>query len=78
MTGGHVLAGYHEVVVNESTIKVIEEKKLKGKGESLWRVSSTCFGHIQSDQYLTPLHHFNTPETIMKFPPIQAGLQVYI
>lgn len=74
LTGGHVLAGFHEVIVSPGTVQVIEDRKAAGK--SLWRVSSTCFGHIQSDQVLEPLHHFKTPETAAKFPPKLAGNQV--
>jgi len=74
LTGGHVLAGFHEVLVNKSTSKVIDAKK--AKGESLWRVSSTCFGHIASDQVLQPLAPFNSPEAVEKFPAIKAGNQV--
>ena len=74
LTGGHVLAGFHEVVVNKSTSKVIADKK--AKGESLWRVSSTCFGHIASDQVLQPLAPFDSPEALQKFPAIKAGNQV--
>jgi len=74
LTGGHVLAGFHEVIVSPGTVKVIQQRKAAGK--SLWRVSSTCFGHIQSDQILEPLHHFKTPETSAKFPPKFTGDQV--
>lgn len=74
LTGGHVLAGFHEVVVNKATRKVIEAKA--AKGESLWRVSSTTFGHIASDVTLEPLAPFNTPEAFTRFPAIKAGTQV--
>ncbi len=74
LTGGHVLAGYHEVIVSQGTVEVIEQRKKENK--SLWRVSSTCFGHVQSDQILEPLDKFRTPETIAQFPPIAAGDQV--
>mmetsp|Transcript_10072 Transcript_10072/g.16552 ORF Transcript_10072/g.16552 Transcript_10072/m.16552 type:complete len:396 (+) Transcript_10072:55-1242(+) len=74
LTGGHVLAGFHEVVVTEKTVKTIEAKK--AKGESLWRVSSTTFGHIASDQVLEPLPPFNTPEAVKAFPPLKTGVQV--
>lgn len=69
-----MLSGFHEVVVTRATRKVIEERA--SRGQSLWRVSSTCFGHIQSDQYLAPLPPFDSPQAIAKFPRIQAGLQV--
>lgn len=74
LTGGHVLAGFHEVIVNANTKQVIDRRQQQGK--SLWRVSSTCFGHIQSDQVLEPLAPFNTPEAVAKFPPKHAGQQV--
>lgn len=69
-----MLAGFHEVCVDKRTVEVINAKKCKG--ESLWRVSSTTFGHIQSDQTLLPLPPFDTAEAKAKFPPIKAGHQV--
>jgi isopenicillin N synthase-like dioxygenase len=74
LTGGHVLAGFHEVVVTPATRKVIEAKQ--AKGESLWRVSSTTFSHIASDQVLVPLAPFDTPEALEKWPAIKAGNMV--
>ena len=43
----------HLVVVLDRTLEAIETRKKAGK--SLWRVSSTLFGHMQSDQDLEPL-----------------------
>lgn len=74
LTGGYVLAGFHEVVVTPATRKVIEAKQQKN--ESLWRVSSTTFSHIASDQVLTPLAPFDTPGAQEKFPPIKTGHMV--
>lgn len=74
LTGGHVLAGYHEVIVNNKTVEVINKRKCEGK--SLWRVSSTCFGHIQSDQILEPIECFKTNDSISKYPTKFAGDQV--
>lgn len=37
-----------QVVVSPSTVKVIEARR--SQGQSLWRVSSTLFSHIASDQ----------------------------
>ena len=71
LTGGHVLAGFHEVVVTDATVEVINRKKKAG--ESLWRVSSTCFGHIQSDVMLEPLPRFRNDKTAEQFPPIYTG-----
>lgn len=74
LTGGDVVAGFHEVIVSEDTLKVIEARKAAGK--SLWRVSSTLFSHTASDETLAPLGHFATPEALAKYPPILAGDQV--
>lgn len=74
LTGGHVMAGFHEVVVAPSTVEVINARKNSGK--SLWRVSSTLFGHIQSDEMLEPLPPFNTPEALIKYAPVYTGDQV--
>lgn len=77
LTGGHVLAGFHEVIVSSGTVDVINKRKKENK--SLWRVSSTLFGHIQSDQILEPLDRFkSSPEIASKFPPIYAGDQVKV
>lgn len=75
LTGGYITAGFHEVVVNEDTIKAIEvAKELK---RPVWRVSSTLFSHIASDQVLEPLkEEWNTPEAKEKYPPIKCGKQV--
>jgi isopenicillin N synthase-like dioxygenase len=74
LTGGHVKAGFHEVVVNPKTVDVVAKKKVNN--ESLWRVSSTLFGHLQSDQLLEPLPPFNTPTAKAAYPPTYVGDQV--
>lgn len=74
LTGGYVKAGFHEVIISEKTLKVIEERKAQKK--SLWRVSSTLFAHSASDAVLQPLAPYSTPETRQKYPPILAGNQV--
>lgn len=74
LTGGHVMAGFHEVVVTEPTLDAIQRRKQAGK--SLWRVSSTLFGHIQSDQVLEPLEHFSNSQTREAYPPVLTGDQV--
>ncbi|CAM9649512.1 unnamed protein product, partial [Sphacelaria rigidula] len=71
LTGGHVLAGFHEVAVSEATLETIRKKREAGL--SLWRISSTCFGHVASDKVLRPLGTFATEETLAKYPPISAG-----
>jgi hypothetical protein len=75
LTGGHVQAGYHEVVVVPATLEAIE--RAKSQGRTTWRISSTLFSHIASDEVLEPLGHFgNDPEVRSKYPPIKTGDQV--
>jgi hypothetical protein len=62
------------VIVSEQTQATIESRK--AAGQSLWRVSSTLFGHIASDVSLRPLGRFATEESAALFPPIDAGAQV--
>ena len=47
-------------------------------GESLWRISSTLFGHIQSDEILQPLPCFANEDSQNQYPPILTGDQVGI
>jgi isopenicillin N synthase-like dioxygenase len=76
VTGGYVMAGFHEVVVSPATEEVIAQRKAEGK--SLWRVSSTLFGHIASDQVLKPLGKYAswTDGVAELYPPVDAGQQV--
>jgi len=74
LTGGHVLAGFHEVVVTEKTQEAMEAARKAHK--SLWRVSSTLFSHIASDNTLEPLGKFHSEEAVHKYPPTKAGTQV--
>ncbi len=74
LTGGHVLAGFHEVVVSEQTIQAINEASKAGR--SLWRVSSTMFTPIGSDSILQPLEPFVNSETVKKYPPMKADAQI--
>jgi isopenicillin N synthase-like dioxygenase len=74
LTGGHVLAGFHEVVVTDKTVESIEAARKAKK--SLWRVSSTLFGHIASDNTLQPLGNFASEETAKHYPATKAGAQV--
>jgi len=72
ITGGHVLAGFHEVVVTPSTIATIEQAKLENR--SLWRISSTLFSHIASDVMLEPIGKFGADPEIKKlYPPMYTG-----
>ncbi|KAI0123167.1 hypothetical protein BJ170DRAFT_586798 [Xylariales sp. AK1849] len=54
LTGGLIKAGYHEVVVNQATIDVIERRKREFPNRPLVRISSTFFWHLSSDYLLSP------------------------
>ncbi len=71
LTGGYIEAGYHEVVVNDDTLRAVERQKEAGR--PLWRVSSTLFSHIASDEVLEPLKAEWKSE---KYPPTLTGDQV--
>ncbi len=62
---------HRQVAVSEATIETM--RKRKDAGQSLWRISSTCFGHVASDQVLRPLGKFDTDEARGRYPPITAG-----
>ncbi len=67
------------------TVETIEQRR--ALGQSLWRVSSTLFSHIASDQELKPLeggpwgeggaeNDDDNDGKKKKFPPVLAGDQV--
>lgn len=75
LTGGHVQAGFHEVIVLPETLQAVE--KARAAGRPLWRISSTLFYHIASDQVLEPLLPMEADDQSQAaYPPIKAGLQV--
>jgi len=77
LTAGHVLAGFHEVIVSPDTVAAIE--RARSSGRSLWRISSTCFAHVASDNVLAPVGKFGEgleAEVAAKYPPLPAGEQV--
>jgi isopenicillin N synthase-like dioxygenase len=75
LTGGEVLAGFHEVIVTPATVEAINRRK--ASNQSLWRVSSTLFSQISSDEVLEPLAPFNkSAEALKKYPPVDCGEQV--
>ena len=71
MTGGHVRAGMHEVVFNRRTGEAVA--KAKADGKSLWRISSTVFGHLASDRWLEPVGHFATEAAKAEYPGMYVG-----
>lgn len=76
LTGGKVMAGWHEVLVNTRTLAAIQ--RAKDNGSSLWRISSTLFSHIESDAELRPLVGSEAEKTaaLAKYPAILAGHHV--
>ncbi|KAK0747334.1 hypothetical protein B0T21DRAFT_2096 [Apiosordaria backusii] len=91
ITGGLIKAGYHEVVVNESTVKVINDRKEKFPDRPLVRISSTFFWHLSSDYDLVPIPELKTKAKEVRaaqfnlgkdegeeveYPPLKVGEQV--
>ncbi|KAK4097620.1 Clavaminate synthase-like protein [Parathielavia hyrcaniae] len=91
VTGGLVKAGYHEVVVNDRTVRVIEERKARLPDRPLIRISSTFFWHLSSDFDLKPVpelaenarsvraQQFNLGRDEgdeAQYPPMKVGEQV--
>lgn len=74
LTAGVIQRGMHEVVVSEETS--VAAKKAKQNATSLWRVSSTLFGHVRSDAFLQPLGKFAHMQNAKDYPRIRAGEQV--
>ena len=62
---------FAQVICSEDTLLAL--KKAQAQGTSTWRVSSTGFGHIASDQKLNPLGPFATPEATQDYPALDAG-----
>lgn len=74
LTGGRVLAGFHEVAVTEEMQPTIEAARQAGR--PLWRVSSTLFAHASSDEVLEPIGPFGSEAACLRYPPLEAGEQV--
>ncbi|KAK3331617.1 hypothetical protein B0T19DRAFT_413658 [Cercophora scortea] len=67
ITGGLIKAGFHEVVVNDKTVEVIEAREREFPDRPLVRISSTFFWHLSSDHDLTPI-----PEAAEKAKVLRA------
>jgi hypothetical protein len=62
-------------LTNGMTAQAIERQKEEQR--PLWRISSTLFSHVASDNTLQPLGKFAETEGAMdKYPPILTGKQV--
>ena len=63
-----------QVICSDATLAAA--KKALQAGRSTWRVSSTVFAHIASDQTLRPLACFDSPAACQQYPEVLAGHQV--
>ena len=59
ITGGYVLAGFHEVVYAEATKQARDRRQelldAQGVDRRQWRVSSTLFSHFRNDVDIRPM-----------------------
>ncbi|KAF7799285.1 hypothetical protein EIP86_010517 [Pleurotus ostreatoroseus] len=91
LSGGLIKAGYHEVVVNDATLEVVERRKLQCPSRPLIRISSTFFWHLSSDYDLAPIPALQERaestraavanlgklhEDTEDYPPMKVGQQV--
>mmetsp|Transcript_60355 Transcript_60355/g.167096 ORF Transcript_60355/g.167096 Transcript_60355/m.167096 type:complete len:462 (+) Transcript_60355:43-1428(+) len=80
VTGGHVKAGMHEVVMTDKTVSTLEGRVGAAGGsmpaKDYWRISTTMFGTLCHDAMLQPLGHFAELPTAKDYPPILGGDQV--
>jgi len=81
LTGGLIKAGLHEVVVNSSTLEVIEKRKVENPDRPLIRISSTFFWHLNSDFDLEPIPELKAraermDEEVGNYPKMKVGDQV--
>lgn len=79
ITGGYVLAGFHEVVYTDKTKEVFNRRKAQWAEQGIerpqWRVSSTMFCHFRNDVDIGPmaeLNHLYTPEQSAEYPRMTA------
>ena len=60
-----------QVICTQETLNAAE--KARKESRPVWRVSSTVFSQVASDEILRPLGKFATPESNEKYPPIPTG-----
>ena len=73
ITGGYVLAGFHEVIYTDQTKAAMQ--KAEAEGRSTWRISSTMFTHFRCDTDCSPmseLSHLYSHEDAAKYPKMTA------
>ncbi len=72
LTAGRVEKGMHEVIVSKETAEAA--KKARESGRPGWRVSSTLFAHMGTDESLSPLLTNGGKEK--EYSDIKAGQMV--
>lgn len=91
ITGGLIKAGFHEVIVSDKTVQVIQDRKARFPDRPLIRISSTFFWHLSSDFDLAPIPALAAEAQRVRaeqlrlghdegeevsYPPIKVGEQV--
>ena len=66
-------AGFHEVVVNASTVETIERRKIELPERPLVRISSTFFWHLSSDYDLAPIQALQERARALRADTINLG-----
>ena len=62
------------MVCTEDTLAAVEKARRHDASKNpLWRVSSTVFSQIASDEILRPLGHFATPQALAAYPAMASG-----
>ena len=75
ITGGYILAGYHEVVHTQPTqeaVQKVKEQIAQGVPRSLWRVSSTLFSHFSPQEQIGPLQEISHLWGEKQYPALTA------
>ncbi|KIM47745.1 hypothetical protein M413DRAFT_439417 [Hebeloma cylindrosporum] len=73
ITGGLIKAGFHEVVVNDQTLQVIDKRKVAFPDRPLIRISSTFFWHLSSDYDLIPIPALIDQARALRDAHVRAG-----
>ena len=74
LTGGAIVAGFHEVVIVPETLQAMTRQSAKCR--PLWRTSSTLFFHLASDNVLEPIGTFRSSQALKNYPSQFVGIQV--
>lgn len=73
LTGGLIKAGYHEVVINSSTLTTLQSRTLPNRPSI--RISSTFFWHLASDYDLAPIPKLAARAREMRMAAMDSGAE---